>query len=170
MRAEILQRQLRAFVSSRLPVVKYEARTLFNRRKVSYAVLATTLAGAVLYVGTMSRPVVTQTEAGTTGATQSEDGGSMHDQTQAKNNNDDQSSKTSQSGGHASADSSTQSWTSVTVNGQSFSVPVNGALHTVIPNGDSQTSVDISHSSSSNSSSSVQVDVSTTSDGGAQGS
>lgn len=161
MRDMIRPLRLEAALTRYMTVVLAEARELFRRRKLTYALLAVTFSAGAVYVASTAYPMVT--ENGTPSASSSDGSSSgSHDST----NNDNQEASPNDSAGSGSSQSSsissnvysdsTSSHSTVIVNGRNIAVPENGSTHTTVP-GDSGggASVDITHSSSASGNSST---------------
>lgn len=162
MRALPRLHMLKTTITSHLPAVAREARELFHRRKVSYALLAVAVTAGSVYVGASGHPLPAQQGRPTSsGSTQSESGtpttSSVQSSAGTSNDASGQTPPADSTSPGSSSSSSTD--TTVTVNGQQIDVPENGSVHASVPNDSGSSSVDITHTSSGDSNSSISVHV-----------
>ena len=147
--------------------VAAEAASLLRRRKLSYAVLAVMLAAGSVYISSL-QPVAAPDN--NPSSHRDNKAGALTQDSIAPPEAMQQPGSNNPSAQHDASNSSIQSETSVTVNGEDIPIPQNGELHRVTTGDGNTTSVSISHNASGdNSYSSLHVDVSSQSTAGQEG-
>lgn len=151
-----------------------EARQLFQKRVVTYGVLAAVIAGVTLFVAGANQVHFQQVSPTTNAAHDEmtpEKGGSMSN-TQPSGNAQQSSNISVETQSSSSSNTTSHSDSQVIVNGQQIAIPDNGTAHTTVEGSGGSASVSVTHQTSSDgggSHASLHVEVNAGGDSGAGG-